>query len=68
MFSVWIVIRGSKHALQRIEAIFLCDELLIVEKECLFSIEEYSYDCFRFWSIEESIERKTTRTRMNDAR
>ena len=53
MFSVWIVIRGSKHALQRIEAIFLCDELLIVGVECLFSIEEYSYACFRFWGIKE---------------
>lgn len=53
MFSVWIVIRESKRALQRIEAIFLCDELLIVEKECLFSIEEYPFARFRLWSIVE---------------
>ena len=40
--------RKSKHSPKTIEAIILCDELLIVEMECLFSIEEYSFACFRF--------------------
>ena len=40
MESIWIITRESKRSPKTIEAIILCDELLIVEKDCLFSSEE----------------------------